>query len=107
MASVGETIENPVNGKRITWIETARSSGGKLLAFDLRLRPGAAVAAEHRHVRQEERFRVDAGTIGLEVAGEKQQIGLKEEVAVSSHPRPSPHLRSRAARKRPASSGRA
>jgi hypothetical protein len=52
VASVGETIENPVNGESITWVETARSSAGELLAFDLSLRPGASVAATHRHVRQ-------------------------------------------------------
>src|SRR5450755_4770648 len=82
MARVGETIENPVNGERITWIETAQTTGGELLSFDLSLRPGAAVAAEHRHVRQEERFRVQAGTIGLEVAGNRREVGLEEEVAV-------------------------
>jgi len=82
MARVGETIENPVNGERITWIETAQTTGGELLSFDLSLRPGAAVAAAHRHVRQEERFRVQAGTIGLEVAGNRREVGLEEEVAV-------------------------
>jgi mannose-6-phosphate isomerase-like protein (cupin superfamily) len=82
MARVGETIENPVNGERITWIETAQTTGGELLSFDLSLRPGAAVAAEHRHVRQEERFRVQAGTIELEVAGNRREVGLEGEVAV-------------------------
>lgn len=42
MASVGQSIENPVDGERITWVETAGSTSGDLLAFDLRLRPGAA-----------------------------------------------------------------
>ena len=82
MARVGETIENPVTSERITWIETAQTTGGELLSFDLYLRPGAAVAAEHRHVRQEERFRVHAGAIALEVAAERRDVGLWEEVAV-------------------------
>ena len=82
MARVGETIANPVNGERITWIETAHTTGGELLSFDLTLRPGAAVAVEHRHVRQEERFRVQAGTVELEVAGNRREVGLDEEVAV-------------------------
>jgi mannose-6-phosphate isomerase-like protein (cupin superfamily) len=82
MARVGETIENPVNGERITWVETAQGTDGELLSLDLYLRPGAAVAAEHRHVRQEERFRVTGGTIALEVAGERQDVGLQEEAAV-------------------------
>ncbi len=75
VASVGETIENPVNGESVTWIETAQSSAGELLAFDLALRPGAFVATPHRHVRQEEHFEVQAGTIGLEVDGAQRTLG--------------------------------
>jgi quercetin dioxygenase-like cupin family protein len=82
VASVGETIENPVNGESITWVETARSSAGELLAFDLSLRPGASVAATHRHVRQQERFEVHAGTIGLEVAGAQRTLGVGEVATI-------------------------
>lgn len=82
MATVGETIENPVNGERITWIETAASSGGELLAGDLTLRPGAFVAAAHRHVRQEEHFEVRSGTIQLEVGGAHRSLGPGETATV-------------------------
>lgn len=82
MASVGETIENPVNGESVTWIETARSSAGELLAFDLSLQPGAFVAAPHRHVRQEEFFEVRAGTIALEVDGSQRMLGPGEMATV-------------------------
>ena len=56
MAGIGETIENPLTGERVTWVETAASSAGALLAFDLVTRPGGAVAAAHLHRLQEERF---------------------------------------------------
>jgi mannose-6-phosphate isomerase-like protein (cupin superfamily) len=79
---VGESIENPVNGERITWVDTADTTAGELLAFDLSLRPGAAVAAEHRHLRQEERFRVDTGRIGLSVDGAERTVEPGEEVTV-------------------------
>jgi quercetin dioxygenase-like cupin family protein len=82
VAVVGQTIENPISGERITWRETAVSSGGELLAFDLELQPGAAVAAEHLHLRQEERFAVAAGTIGLSVSGRETALGPGEEVIV-------------------------
>lgn len=82
MASVGETIENPVNGESLTWIATAQSSGGELLAADLSLQPGAFVAAPHRHVRQEEHFEVRAGTIGLEVDGAQRTLGAGEMATV-------------------------
>jgi quercetin dioxygenase-like cupin family protein len=82
VARRGETIENPVNGERITWIETAQSTGGELLACDLYLRPAAAVAAEHRHVRQEERFAVHSGAVGFEVAGEARMASQGDEVTI-------------------------
>jgi mannose-6-phosphate isomerase-like protein (cupin superfamily) len=82
VSDVGETIENPVNGERITWVETAETTGGELLSLDLSLRPGAAVAAEHRHMRQEERFRVDAGSIALGIEGAERTVSEGEEVTV-------------------------
>jgi mannose-6-phosphate isomerase-like protein (cupin superfamily) len=84
VAKTGETIVNPVTGERITWIETAQTTAGELLAFDLYIAPGAAVAVEHRHVRQEERFRVNSGTIALEAKGERQEVGEGMEVAVAA-----------------------
>jgi quercetin dioxygenase-like cupin family protein len=83
MAEVGGKIENPVNGERITWIETAATTNGSLLAFDLALQPGAAVAAEHRHPRQEERFTVSSGRIGLSIDGEERVVGVGDEIAIA------------------------
>jgi hypothetical protein len=60
MATVGTKIENPVTGEGITWVETAATTDGSLLAFDLELRPDAALAAEHRHVEQTETGRLGA-----------------------------------------------
>jgi mannose-6-phosphate isomerase-like protein (cupin superfamily) len=88
MARVGETIENPVTGERITWVETAESTAGELLAFDLYIAPGAAVATEHFHARQEERFLVSVGTISLEATGERRKIGPGEGATV---PTGAPH----------------
>ncbi|HEU4704007.1 MAG TPA: cupin domain-containing protein [Conexibacter sp.] len=82
MATVGEAIENPVSGERIVWIETAASSGGELLAADLHLRRGAAVAATHRHPRQDERFRVDAGRVTLEIEDERRDLAVGDEATV-------------------------
>jgi quercetin dioxygenase-like cupin family protein len=83
MAVVGETIENPRSGERITWVQTAASSNGEVLACDLELRPGAAVAAEHRHLRQEERFTVTSGTIGLSIAGVERSLAAGEAAVVA------------------------
>lgn len=82
VARPGETIENPVTGERVTWIETADSTGGELVASDLYVQPGAAVGLAHRHVRQEERFAVRSGTAGFEVAGEARTLSQGDKVTI-------------------------
>ena len=71
-----------MTGERVTWIETAHSTGGELLAADLYVRPAAAVGLAHRHVRQEERFAVGLGTAGFEVAGEARIVSQGDEVTI-------------------------
>lgn len=83
MARVGSTIENPISGERITWVVTARSSDGQVLAFDLALRAGAVVSAEHRHLRQEERFVVSKGKIAVAVAGKERVLEAGDEATVA------------------------
>jgi mannose-6-phosphate isomerase-like protein (cupin superfamily) len=82
VAGSGETIENPVTGERITWLETASDSGGESLAFDLYLRAGASVSAEHRHVRQIEQFSVVAGSLRVTVDGRESDLQVGDELTV-------------------------
>jgi mannose-6-phosphate isomerase-like protein (cupin superfamily) len=82
MAEVGATIENPTTGESITWVETAATTDGSLLSFDLALRADAKLAAEHRHVEQTETFRVLSGRIGISIGGEERELGPGEEVGV-------------------------
>ena len=89
IARVGDTIENPVTGERITWLTTASSSAGALLAFELAIAPGASVAAPHRHARQQERFTVERGSVWVDVAGERRAAVAGEAVIV---PIGAPHL---------------
>jgi hypothetical protein len=42
MIQPGETLENPVTGERFTFRETAATSDGELLAFELGRAPVAA-----------------------------------------------------------------
>jgi mannose-6-phosphate isomerase-like protein (cupin superfamily) len=82
MAVVGTTIENLATGEAITWFETAATSAGSLLSFDLALRPDAALAAEHRHLRQTEHFKVETGRIGLRIGDEESELGAAEDATV-------------------------
>ena len=67
MARTGQSIENPVTGQRIVWVQTAADTAGASLCFDLYLRAGAAVSAEHRHLRQIEHFVVIGGDLRVTV----------------------------------------
>jgi quercetin dioxygenase-like cupin family protein len=58
----GDTLANPVTGERFTFIETATSSNGARLAFELELGPGGGVPMPHVHPIQTERFEVLDGT---------------------------------------------
>src|SRR3954447_25394999 len=61
MITPDQTLENPVTGERFAFTDTAASTGGELLAFELALRPGGAVPIPHVHPIQTERFEVVAG----------------------------------------------
>ena len=67
MIHPGQTLENPVTGERFTFVHTAASTGGELLAFELGLEPGGAVPIPHVHPIQTERFEVVAGRMRFRV----------------------------------------
>ena len=71
MISKGQTIENPVTGERMTFVETAGSTGGECVLIELRAEPGSTVAAAHVHPSQTETFEVVSGTLGAKVAGQR------------------------------------
>jgi quercetin dioxygenase-like cupin family protein len=56
-----------VTGERFTFIETATSSGGELLSFELELRAGGGVPMPHVHPIQTELFEVLEGTTRFRV----------------------------------------
>lgn len=59
----GETLEAPHMGMRVTCRESAASSGGALLSFDLWMRGGASPPPMHVHPHQEERITVVSGSV--------------------------------------------
>src|SRR5436190_10418500 len=74
MITPGQTLENPVTGERFTFIETAATTAGELLSFELALRPGGAVPVPHVHPVQTERFAVLSGRMRF-------RVGLRTVVA--------------------------
>ncbi len=58
MARVGETIEHPLTGERMTFLETSGSTGGSYLRVRLDVCPGGAVPNLHVHPGSHERFEI-------------------------------------------------
>jgi quercetin dioxygenase-like cupin family protein len=82
MARVGAEIENAVSGERLTFLETAESSGGELFRADIRMPAGDYVIPRHIHPKQEERFEVVAGSLAVTVRRKRRTAGPGETVVV-------------------------
>ena len=65
MANVGQTIEHPLTGERITFLETAGSTGGEFMRARLDVRAGGAIPNLHVHPGAEERFEVAEGRLQI------------------------------------------
>jgi quercetin dioxygenase-like cupin family protein len=83
MITPGQTLENPVTGERFTFTDTAASTGGELLAFELALRPGGAVPIPHVHPIQTERFEVVAGLMRFRLGLRRRLAGPGDVVEVA------------------------
>lgn len=88
MAMIGKSIENKITGEKITWVETAQKSQGKILRFDFAVRPQGALPVRHLHPRQEETFAMKAGSLKVEVNGQTHHLRAGESLTI---PRGAPH----------------
>ena len=73
MAHLGESIENPLSGERMTFLKTTGETNGQSLEFEFVAPPGWSVP-EHIHPHQQERTEMISGVLSGRVAGE--EIGL-------------------------------
>ena len=89
MAHVGETIEQPLTGERLTFLETAATTGGDFLKISLEVAPGGRLPVPHVHPRAEERFEVAAGRIKIKIDGKSRIADAGETVIV---PRGASHV---------------
>jgi quercetin dioxygenase-like cupin family protein len=65
----GEELVNPATGLRTVFRETSRDTGGDLLQVEWLGDPDWTTGPDHVHPRQEERFEVLSGTLGLRIDG--------------------------------------
>jgi quercetin dioxygenase-like cupin family protein len=69
MAKAGDELLNSVTGLRTVFRKTAQETSGELLQVDWIGEPGWTTGPDHVHPRQEERFEVLSGRLGLRVGG--------------------------------------
>ena len=82
MIRKGQTIENPVTGEKMTFLQTSAETRGEWVLIELRAEPGGAVAAPHVHPAQGERFEVVSGRLGAKVGRKTVELGPGESVSV-------------------------
>ena len=82
MAHVGETIEQPLTGERLTFLETAATTGGDFLKISMEMAPGGYLPRPHAHPRAEERFEVATGRIEIKTDGKSRIADAGETVIV-------------------------
>jgi quercetin dioxygenase-like cupin family protein len=87
-ARAGDELVNPATGLRTVFRRTAQETSGKLLRVDWIGNPGWTTGPDHVHPRQEERFEVLSGNLGLRVDGVEGVHGAGEVIVV---PAGSPH----------------
>ena len=88
MAKAGDELVNPVTGLRTVFRKTAQETSGELLQVDWIGSPGWTTGPDHVHPRQEERFEVLSGRLGLRVGGVERVHGVGDVIVVSAG---SPH----------------
>jgi quercetin dioxygenase-like cupin family protein len=84
MAQVGKTIVHPLSGERLTFLETAATTGGDLLKIRIEMAPGGTLGRPHVHPRAEEEFEVLSGRIQLKSSGTTRVAEAGESVIVPS-----------------------
>jgi len=70
MIRTGDTIENPVTGERMRFVEASDVTGGVYTLIELTLAPNGFVAMAHMHPYQTETFEIVSGSVGFKVDGE-------------------------------------
>jgi len=82
MAKAGDVADNPAAEDRVIFKETAASTGGDLLRYDHFLKVGGRGPREHIHPRQEERFHVVSGAMGVRINGRERVLEKGNEATV-------------------------
>jgi len=75
------TIENPVTGERVTFLETSRDTDGARTAAELEVAPRGGVP-KHRHTDHDEHIEVLEGEVEVTIDGKKQLLRAGEQIVI-------------------------
>ena len=81
MRTRDRTIEDPLTGQHLTFLDTAADTDGRSLRAEVRLEPHGFVP-RHLHVRQDERLEVVAGSVRFRTRGEDRILGPGDSSAI-------------------------
>jgi len=79
---VGDVLDLPVLGMRITFLRTAAETLGELLEYEVVGRPRGFPAQAHLHPQQAERHEVLEGTLRVRMHGADRDLGPGESVTI-------------------------
>lgn len=82
MARIGEMIAHPLTGERLTFLETAASTGGQRLRIAIEMAPRGALNGAHTHPHAEERFEIVAGRVQMNRSGTITVLGEGEQAVI-------------------------
>ena len=78
MIRTGDTLQNPVTGEQLHFVETAADTGGEYVLVEVTVEPSGFVAAAHVHPFQTETFEILEGAVSFEV-DKKRVLALAGE----------------------------
>ena len=82
MAKRGDTIEHPITGEKITFLETSEETDDEYALAELRVRPNGFVAAPHIHPYAQESFEIRSGMFVFAVNGAERRVQVGERATV-------------------------
>lgn len=76
-----EHLHDAFTGQHLTFVQTGRETGGRLLQLEVRLDPGGWVPL-HAHLRQDEHVEVLAGTLTMRVGKTDRRLEVGDAADV-------------------------
>jgi len=82
MIHKGDTIENPVTGERIVFLETSAETNGEAVVIECTVQPNGFVAKPHVHPSQTELSEILDGAVTFAIDGQELPTGPGDRVLV-------------------------